>query len=179
MNKFKQMPIKKQLTYAFSVIIALIMVMSVSQLILQSKATKLEANVSNSNEISDAIQNMKYALRLDQQMVMEYLAASSTEEAKFPQENHLKAKIEFEKNSKTIDSIAQSLEWGSDFDREKSTISNTIHESVSFYAEKLAPLMKVVEENTFARLAMEARGNKSAELQALIVKNFPKYNSIG
>jgi len=159
MNKFKQMPIKKQLTYAFSVIISLIMVMSVSQLILQSKATKLETNVSNSNEISDAIQNMKYALRWDQQMVMEYLAASSTEEAKFPQENHLKAKTEFEKNSKTIDSISQSQEWGSDFDREKSTISNTIHESVNFYSEKLAPLMKVVEENTFARLAMETRGN--------------------
>ena len=171
MNKFKQMPIKKQLTYAFSVIVGLIMTMSIAQLFLQSKSTTLNDNVSNANAISSSIQNMKYALRLDQQMVMEYLAASSTEEAKFPQENHLKAKAEFEKNSLKIDSIVKSTEWGSDFSAEKEKINTTIHESISFYNEKLIPLMKVVEENTFTRISLESRANKSNELQAIIAKN--------
>ena len=171
MNKFKQMPIKKQLKYAFSVIVGLIMTMSIAQLLLQSKSTTLNENVSNANAISSSIQNMKYALRWDQQMVMEYLAASSKEEAKFPQENHLKAKAEFEKNSLKIDSIVKSTEWGADFSSEKEKINTTIQESSSFYNEKLIPLMKVVEENTFTRISLESRTNKSTELQAIIANN--------
>ena len=53
------------------------------------------------------------------------------------QENHLKAKAEFEKNSLKIDSIVKSTEWGSDFSAEKEKINTTIHESISFYNEKL------------------------------------------
>jgi methyl-accepting chemotaxis protein len=171
MNKFKQMPIKKQLTYAFSVIVGLIMTMSIAQLLLQSKSNTLNDNVSNANLISSSIQNIKYALRWDQQMVMEYLAASSTEEAKFPQESHLKAKAEFEKNTLKIDSIVKSTEWGTDFAAEKEKINSTIQESISFYNDKLIPLMNVVEENTFTRIGLESRANKSNELEAIIAKN--------
>ena len=59
MNKFKQMPIRKQLTYSFSIVIVLLVLMAVSQLINQSKTNEYKDNISKSNEIAVAVKKMK------------------------------------------------------------------------------------------------------------------------
>ena len=110
-----------------------------------SKAEDTNLNIEKSKEIESAFNNVKYDLRWDQQMVMEYLAASNVEEAKFPQDNHAKAKNDLEKNIQIIHDITASKEWGGNFENEKSKIDKSTMESLSFYNEKLLPLMKVVE----------------------------------
>ncbi len=171
MNKFKQMPIRKQLTYAFSVIIVFIMIMSVSQLFLQSKGSKLDRNIEKSNEISTAIKNLKYALRWDQQMVMEFLAASSIEEAKFPQESHQKAKAEFDANSRSIETLVADTDWGTEFTAEKEQIATTIGQAKEFYNKELIPLLQVVESNTFSRFNLEIQAAKNKNYYAALKKN--------
>ena len=98
MKKFRAFPIKKQLIYAFSIITFLMIVVSLTQLVMLEKAEETDLNIEKSKELESAFNNVKYDLRLDQQMVMEFLAASSAEEAKFPQENHNKAKKDIDKN---------------------------------------------------------------------------------
>ncbi len=171
MNKFKQMPIRKQLIYAFSVIILFMLIMSVSQLILQSKGDKLDRNISKSNEISAAIKNIKYALRWDQQMVMEFLAASSSEEAKFPQESHQKAKAEFDENTRLIETIVTDTDWGTEFTTQKQQIASTIGQAQAFYNDQLIPLMQVVESNTFTRINLEKQVSQNKGLYVVLQKN--------
>ena len=152
MKKFRALPIKKQLIYAFSIITFLMIVVSIMELVMLSKAEETNLNIEKSKEIESAFNNVKYDLRWDQQMVMEYLAASNVEEAKFPQESHTKAKSDLDKNIQIIHDLTASKEWGGNFESEKSKIDKSTMESLSFYNEKLLPLMKVVENNTFQRL---------------------------
>ncbi len=169
MNKFKQMPVRKQLTYSFSIVIVLLVLMAVSQLINQSKTNEYKDNISKSNEISVAVKNIKYALRWDQQMVMEFLAASSLEEAKFPQENHLNAKAEFEKNISDLQKIVEDENWGDDFTNEKAQVKEQVNASATFYQEQLLPLMKVIEEKSLLRINTE--NLKQTEYTLNVLKN--------
>jgi len=169
MNKFKQMPVRKQLTYSFSIVIVLLVLMAVSQLINQSKTNEYKDNISKSNEISVAVKNIKYALRWDQQMVMEFLAASSLEEAKFPQENHLNAKAEFEKNISDLQKIVEDENWGDDFTNEKAQVKEQVSASATFYQEQLLPLMKVIEEKSLLRINTE--NLKQTEYTLNVLKN--------
>jgi methyl-accepting chemotaxis protein len=169
MNKFKQMPIRKQLTYSFSIVIVLLVLMAVSQLINQSKTNEYKDNISKSNDITVAVKNIKYALRWDQQMVMEFLAASSLEEAKFPQENHLNAKSEFEKNITDLQKIVEDENWGDDFTTEKSQVKDQVNTSATFYQEQLLPLMKVIEEKSLLRINTE--NLKPTEYTLNVLKN--------
>lgn len=161
MKKFRALPIKKQLIYAFSIITFLMIVVSIMELVMLEKAEQTDLNIEKSKEIESAFNNVKYDLRWDQQMVMEYLAASNVEEAKFPQESHAKAKNDLDKNIQIIHDLTASKEWGENFESEKSKIDKSTMESLSFYNEKLLPLMKVVENNTFERFSLERLASTS------------------
>jgi methyl-accepting chemotaxis protein len=155
MSKFKELPIRKQLLFSFSVLLVLMVIMAVSQLINQSKSNTFQTNISKSNEISVAVKNIKYALRVDQQMLMEFLASSSLEEAKFPQEGHTNAKAEFDKNISELNNLVNDENWGADFDKEKAEVKTQATEAAAFYQTSLLPLMKIVEEKTLLRINTE------------------------
>jgi len=101
--------------------------------------------------------------------VMEFLAASSLEEAKFPQENHLNAKAEFEKNISDLQKIVEDENWGDDFTNEKVQVKEQVNASATFYQEQLLPLMKVIEEKSLLRINTE--NLKQTEYTLNVLKN--------
>ena len=167
MNKFRLLPIKKQLTIAFSIITITLVLTVLFQLIMLSKSSECTINNDYSTKLSNAIKDVKYDLRWEQQNIMEFLAASKTEDLEFPSTSHKEAQKDLYVKLEELKNISNDNLWGKKFNTSKEKINKTADKALVFYNDKLLPLMNGVEQNVIKKIELQklARGNDAFRIQ--------------
>jgi methyl-accepting chemotaxis protein len=163
MKKFRDLTVKKQLIIAFSVITGLLLMISLLELKVLSSTKKNNIDIQKAKDYSYAIKNIKYALRTDQQMVMEYLASSDKLELEEAIQYHLDAQKEISYNVDKIISISINSDWGDNYENKKSKIFSLTKKAKTNNDEVLLPIFNKVEELVLKRLALNPKdiSNKS------------------
>ena len=159
MKKFKNFTVKKQLIIAFSVIIGLLMLVSLLELRVLSATEVSNIDIQKSNELAYQIKDIKYHLRTDQQMVMEYIAASSDEEFKDAKKTHETAQNLLKINFDKIYALTTSDEWGESFSVSKSKVNQLAQDGQKTNNSVLMPIMNELEQLIIKRNAISKLEN--------------------
>jgi len=155
MNKFKLLPVKKQLTIAFSVLTTTLILTVLFQILMITKSDNAIKNDNYATELSKAIKDTKYNLRWEQQNIMEFLACSAPEDLDFPKTSHNAAQKDLLRSISDLKKFSADLNWGSDYISEKQKINLSAKQAFNFYNEKLLPLLNEVESNTIKRIKLQ------------------------
>ena len=171
MNKFRLLPVKKQLTIAFLILTITLILTVLFQLLMISKSDKATVNDSFATELSNAIKDARYDLRWEQQNIMEFLASSTSEDIDFPQKSHKKAKEDLVIQIEKLKNITSDKSWGDNFSSIKEKVNLKAEEALTFYNEKLAPLMASVEKNTIKKIELEKLANSDDLYRIKLLNN--------
>ena len=171
MKKFNLLPIKRQQYIASSIIIALILILSIVVLDVFHKIKVGKENVDKSTLLVKEINTAKYDIRWDQQMIMEFLASSNENEAKYAIKEHEKAQREYEKSISIIINLTKNEDWGGDVSSQKQIIQNIAKKVQELYKNELIPYITIVAKNTNERFKLSQAVKKNPLLNDQLLEN--------
>jgi methyl-accepting chemotaxis protein len=178
MNKFKLLPVKKQLTIAFFVLTLTLILTVFFQLIMIGKSEDATLNDNYATELSSSIKDANYDLRWEQQNVMEFLASSAVEDLDFPQRSHKEAQKDLIEKIENLKIISSNESWGNQFSSIKENVNQKAVQALVFYNEKLLPLMNGVEKNTIKKIELEKLAKTNAVYRIQLDRNIKETSDL-
>ncbi|PBQ33762.1 chemotaxis protein [Sphingobacteriaceae bacterium] len=140
MKLLKNLKIKFKLTVAFGLVTLILIGLSCSIVYTLNQIDKQGNDITESMKLSDALNEAKYNLTWDKQLVMEVLASEATEEVEEQVTNHTEAIKGFDKNINIIQELCGTKEWGLKFDTIKERVSKIARTLDETHNTELTPL---------------------------------------
>jgi methyl-accepting chemotaxis protein len=156
MKLLKNLKIKFKLTLAFGLIILILVALSCTVVYILNEIDTQGNDITESMKLSDALNESKYNLTWDKQLVMEVLASETPEEVKSQVMNHTTAIKGFDENINIIQEVGSNQAWGIKFTDTKVKVVKIARELDGIHNIHLTPLFDKLHEQKLKYLELKA-----------------------
>jgi methyl-accepting chemotaxis protein len=151
-----KMKTKHKLILAFaSCTLALLILSSVIFSVLTAFREKRK-DVTESFKLSDALNEAKYNLTWDKQLVMEILASETVDAVEEQWNDHLAAVEGFDENIQIITEVTNHADWGLEYDAQKSKVHESSLDFDEQHNDKIQPLFLKLRTQKIAQINLIA-----------------------
>jgi len=151
-----KMKTKHKLILAFaSCTLALLILSSVIFSVLTAFREKRK-DVTESFKLSDALNEAKYNLTWDKQLVMEILASETVDAVEEQWNDHLAAVKGFDENIQIISEVTNHADWGLEYDAQKSKVHESSLDFDEQHNDKIQPLFLKLRTQKIAQINLIA-----------------------
>lgn len=154
--KFKNLKIKNKLTIAFGAMIIILIGVCYTVTYALKEIEKKGNDLTESIKLSDALNEAKYNLTWDKQIIMEILAAETKEDVLAEAENYTQANKAFDENIDILSSVGSNGAWGAQFEEIKASIVKFANAIDSTHNNRVAPALDKLKEMKLEQLKLQA-----------------------
>jgi methyl-accepting chemotaxis protein len=151
---FKNLKIQYKLLIGFGLITLILIGTSITTIYILKKINTQSADIKQSLKLSDALNESKYFLTWDKQLVMEAMACENETELTEQCTNHLMAKKGFDDNISAITELCDNKNWGVEFAEIKLKLVSKAKYLDSIHNGNLMPHFDSLVQNKRAYLAL-------------------------
>ncbi|MES2760874.1 MAG: methyl-accepting chemotaxis protein [Bacteroidota bacterium] len=146
MNLLKNIKIRAKLTVGFSVCIFILLALSASFIYVLNQIEAQGIDLTESIKLSDNINEAKYNLTWDKQLIMEVLASETKEDVAEQMNSFNVANTAFDDNINSIKQVGSNKDWGNTFEVQKNKIV-TFSEGIDVrHNSEILPLIQKLYE---------------------------------
>lgn len=168
MNSLRNLKIKFKLTIAFGLVTLILLCLSIFVIRVMNKIDKQGNDISESMKLSDGLNEAKYNLTWDKQLVMEVLASETELEIEEQFTSHKTAIAGFDENINIIQNVCTKEDWGVEFSEIKKKVASIAAKLDAVHNSTLTPLFEKLKTQkvNFAKL--------NATKEAVFAANIPE-----
>jgi methyl-accepting chemotaxis protein len=155
MNVLKNLKIKFKLSLAFGLTTLILISLSGCVVYILNEIDKQGNDITESMKLSDALNEAKYNLTWDKQLVMEVLASENKEEVSEQLRNHAEAIKGFDENINIIQQVGGNKEWGNKYDPIKTKVVKIAEGLDEQHNTKLTPLFERLQSQKLDLLTLQ------------------------
>lgn len=160
MSMIKNLKIRNKLILAFTTTILSFLVLSFCILYIFDEMATKRQDIIESVKLSDGLNEAKYFLTWDKQLVMEVLASGTKEDVNEQMQNHLSAKNGFDENISMITELSTRTDWGSDFSGYKKEIQKIATALDSTHNTYIVPMFEELYQKQLIFLSLAENDEK-------------------
>jgi len=159
MNLFKNLKTRRKLSLSFGLMILILISLSAFMIYVLDQIDGKTNDMNESLRLSDGINEAKYNLTWDKQLIMEVLASESKEEVAEQVQSFAKANKDFDEEIEIIEKVGSDQTWGATYTDLKAKIVNFASSIDGTHNAGILPMLE------------ELRVKKNAQIDLVEAKN--------